>query len=141
MLTDLAAVWICKDFGLKNHVGRASCPPRPRRPRMVALHLRSRLKPMAGILPASYPATTNGRPTIALNTQAHGGHLARLSTSGDHKWSPYNPVQHPIPCRAGILPASRPRRPRMVALHSPLSLKPVHSCPPRTRRPRMVALQ
>jgi hypothetical protein len=39
-------------------------------------------KPQAhAFLPASIPATTNGRPTFALKTQAH--------VPGDHEWSPY----------------------------------------------------
>jgi len=105
MLKDLAARWLCKDDVLKNHVGRA-------------------------FLPASYLATTNGRPTIPFNTQSHVGRAScppldpgdhewspynRIKAScpsragiparldpGDHEWSPYNPVQHLSPCRAGI---------------------------------------
>ena len=135
---------------------------------MVALHSRSSLKPIAGILPASYLATTNGRPTFPFKPQAHvgrascplytrrprmvalqshstlkpmGGHLARLVPS-DHEWSPYIPVQASSPCRAGILPASYPA----TTNGRPTSpLKPeAHvgraSCPPRPRPPRVVAL-
>jgi hypothetical protein len=64
-------------FNPQARVGRACCPPRPRRPRMVALQSRSTPNPM------------------------YGGHLARLVLS-DHEWSPYTYVQGSSPCRAGI---------------------------------------
>jgi hypothetical protein len=64
MLKDLAAVWLCKDDGQKNHVGRAFLPAFSQRPRMVALHSPLSLKPR---------------------------HPARLVPS-DHEWSPYIPL-------------------------------------------------
>ena len=78
MLKDLAARWLCKDDVLKNHVGRA-------------------------FLPASYLATTNGRPTIPFNTQSHVGRASCPPLDpGDHEWSPYNRIKASCPSRAGI---------------------------------------
>jgi hypothetical protein len=79
----------------------------------------------AGILPASYLATTNGRPTFPFKPQTHVGRAflpaSYLATTNGRPTFPFKPQTHVG--RASFPPHTW--RPQMVALHTLTSLKPM----------------